>query len=242
MDLEHRNIFDDYPFPVDTETNNNSVKDKKNIVIINNDKKKKKLLLKKRPKSRINLEPTLEQKWRQYQTYTVPQLAKYDVEKPDNDLVKAIKKAFGEDNKETLNNTVNTTFTYENDIVKNKIRNDLFDTEERLLEDERRINRDLNYKELTLEEKARNTLAANIKRGIFMADLKKHMTEQLGDTVPHTFKNLNIKNREYDLKKLSDTLSNKHRASLKLLLEKRRIKPSAQEIRKNYLEVLGEVN
>ena len=152
--------------------NTDPIKTKDNVVVINNDKKKaKKLKLKKAPKSKINLKPTEEQKWRDYQTYIVPQIAKYDVENPDNDIVKAIKKAFGEDNKETLNNNVLPTFTYENDIVKNKIRNELFDTEQKLA-----------------PEKSLKTLQGIFKRNKALKE-KEDLFNQLG--INPSFENLN---------------------------------------------------
>ena len=81
---------------------------KENIVVINNGinekgknkVKKPRVPRKKAPAGAI---PTEKQKYYQYLTYTAPKLYDADIYNTENDLVSALRDAFGGDNKENLN-------------------------------------------------------------------------------------------------------------------------------------------
>lgn len=103
--------------------------------IIINPSKKEKTKKPEKPKVPSKLKKqskkaTPDQEYRMYLNYTKPMLDKYNIENPNNDIVNAIKDAFGQDNKETL--IENKTFSYENPVVIQQMKNELFDTETRL--------------------------------------------------------------------------------------------------------------
>lgn len=112
-------------------------KKKDKVIVINNNNNVKppkskieKVPKKSAPKGAI---PTEKQKYYQYLTYTQPKLFENDTTGKDNDIVQAIKDAFGQDNKEKLNMTnVETSQNYNQEEVLTKLRNELFDTETRL--------------------------------------------------------------------------------------------------------------
>lgn len=112
------------------------------VVVVNNDKKDKKEAKKRTVKElktaiprklrKSKYEQTEEQKLRIYKNYIQPQLIDNDTNDPNNDLVQSLKDVFGKDNKEKLNQPL-PTFTYENEAVRQKLANDLFEatTDER---------------------------------------------------------------------------------------------------------------
>lgn len=111
-----------------------SKKENPQTIVINQSKKEK---TKKPNKPKVpsklkkqSKKATPDQEYRMYLNYTKPMLDKYNIENPNNDIVNAIKDAFGQDNKETL--IENTTFSYENPVVIQQMKNELFDTETRL--------------------------------------------------------------------------------------------------------------
>lgn len=106
------------------------------VVVVNNNKKDKKEAKKRTVKElktaipiklrKSKYEPTEEQKLRIYKNYIQPQLIDNDTKDPNNDLVQSLKDVFGRDNKEKLNQPL-PTFTYENESVRQRLANELFE-------------------------------------------------------------------------------------------------------------------
>ena len=111
---------------------------KENIVVINNGiNEKEKNKVKKprvpRKKAPAGAIPTEKQKYYQYLTYTAPKLYDADIYNTENDLVSAIRDAFGGDNKENLNlSKVDTGGNFNQQEVEARLRKEIFDTQTRL--------------------------------------------------------------------------------------------------------------
>ena len=143
------------------------------VVIVNNDKKDKKEAKKRTVKElktaiprklrKSKYEQTEEQKLRIYKNYIQPQLIDNNTNDPNNDLVQSLKDVFGKDNKEKLNKPL-PTFTYENEALRQKLANDLFDTETSL-EQGRNLVRE--------QENNINKLSAAVKRRITQDTVKE---------------------------------------------------------------------
>jgi hypothetical protein len=138
------NVASDYSYKKKSKevktTDTQTEKPKEPVIVINSNSKKEKKekpnlkeLKNKVPRKlrKSKFEPTEEQKLRMFRNYVVPKLEEFNVENPNNDLVKSIKEAFGKDNKEKLNEPL-PTFSYNNEAVRQKMANDLFDTETKL--------------------------------------------------------------------------------------------------------------
>ena len=120
---------------------------KENIVVINNGiNEKEKNKVKKprvpRKKAPAGAIPTEKQKYYQYLTYTAPKLYDADIYNTENDLVSAIRDAFGGDNKENLNlSKVDTGGNFNQQEVEARLRKEIFDTQTRKRNERSDINR-----------------------------------------------------------------------------------------------------
>jgi len=112
------------------------------IVVINanpekTEKKIRKIEQIKKFKISKRQEPSELLKYYNYLSYEQPELLAKIYERKDNDLVSGLKTAFGQDNKETLSSKVNTS-GFEDPINVERLRNELFDAEEKIAEDRRK--------------------------------------------------------------------------------------------------------
>ena len=101
------------------------------IVIPNTDKKVKKKKAIEKPDNIKGAIPTEKLKYYQYLTFTAPRLYSKDIYNKENDLVAAIREAFGKDNKENLSNKSDVkSGGFEDAAVIQKLQNDLFNEDE----------------------------------------------------------------------------------------------------------------
>jgi hypothetical protein len=101
------------------------------IVIPNTDKKVKKKKAIEKPDNIKGAIPTEKLKYYQYLTFTAPRLYSKDIYNKENDLVAAIREAFGKDNKENLSNKSDVkSGGFEDAAVIQKLQNDLFNEQE----------------------------------------------------------------------------------------------------------------
>ena len=101
------------------------------IVIHNTDKKVKKKKAIEKPDNIKGAIPTEKLKYYQYLTFTAPRLYSKDIYNKENDLVAAIREAFGKDNKENLSNKSDVkSGGFEDAAVIQKLQNDLFNEQE----------------------------------------------------------------------------------------------------------------
>ena len=101
------------------------------IVIPNTDKKVKKKKAIEKPDNIKGAIPTEKLKYYQYLTFTAPRLYNKDIYNKENDLVAAIREAFGKDNKENLSNKSDVkSGGFEDAAVIQKLQNDLFNEQD----------------------------------------------------------------------------------------------------------------
>jgi hypothetical protein len=146
MPRSQRNIvvqsprIDERPLIQVADPKTDEIKNPQVIVINTNPSKTEKKIRKIETIKKIKIskkqEPSELLKYYNYLSYEQPKLLQKLYENKDNDLVSGIKKAFGEDNKETLSSKVNTV-GYDDPISVERLRNELFDANAKIAEDMR---------------------------------------------------------------------------------------------------------
>lgn len=136
---------------------------KGNMLIVNPNKNEKtNFKLKGRPSSKVALLPTEDQKYRNFLTYTKPQLDNFDIENPNKDLMNLIKKEFGDDIKDEYDKeNIIKSFEYNNPIVKQQILNN-----EKYVEDMKSNNKLLQLQQIksNLNSIYKNNMIENLQK------------------------------------------------------------------------------
>jgi hypothetical protein len=113
-------------------TSTEQLEEPNNIIVIpNTDKKVKKKKAIDKPDNIKGAIPTEKLKYYQYLTFTAPRLYNKDIYNKENDLVAAIREAFGKDNKENLSNKSDVKSAgFEDSAIIQKLQNDLFNEQD----------------------------------------------------------------------------------------------------------------
>jgi hypothetical protein len=218
-------------FGSESDTKTPSAKDP--VIVINGEQKKEKKEkpkmkdLRRKIKSKFNFEATEEQKLRMFRNYIVPKLEEYNVENPNNDLLKSIKEAFGKDNKEKLNEPL-PTFSYENDAVRQKMASDLFDTETRLISNKKAQNETIGQEFLKtkLPEKSAKIIQRRVKP--FLIDKQLNQLEQ---DIKQTENVVYGANKEYNIKHGDELRASKKKEVAKIQSVQKSSKPDEEKQR-----------